>query len=314
MRGNLTIYMNKTITVIGSSNTDMVVKSPRLPAPGETIIGGVFGMYPGGKGANQAVAAARLGGKVSFIGKRGNDVFGKEAAGLLQMEGIDTTYFFTDPDLPSGVALITVDDKGENCIVVASGANGSLLPNDLHSIDALIEKSSVVLLQLEIPLETVEYAVNLCAGKGISIILNPAPAQSLPASLLQKVSIITPNETEAEILTGLPVTNISEAQSAAIALHEKGVQTVIITLGAEGALVYHQNQFTKIESIPVVAVDTTAAGDVFNGAFAVCIANGDTVAEAAKFACRAAAVSVTKMGAQSSAPTLHEVNNQPNLK
>jgi ribokinase len=299
--------MNEIITVIGSSNTDMVVKSKRLPAPGETIIGGEFGMYPGGKGANQAVAAARLGGNVHFVGKRGNDIFGTQASSLLNDEGINTSYFSTDPDLPSGVALISVDEKGENCIVVASGANAAITPKDLEAVKPLIEKSSIVLLQLEIPIETVEYAATIASDRGVIIILNPAPAQTLSSSLLKKISIITPNETEAEILTGIPITDISTAEQAAMALKEKGVQTVIITLGADGALVYHQNQFTKVDTVPVVAIDTTAAGDVFNGALAVSLADGNTVEDAARYACKAAAISVTRMGAQSSAPTKNEV-------
>jgi ribokinase len=299
--------MNEIITVIGSSNTDMVVKSKRLPAPGETIIGGEFGMYPGGKGANQAVAAARLGGNVHFVGKRGNDIFGTQASSLLNDEGINTSYFSTDPDLPSGVALISVDEKGENCIVVASGANAAITPKDLEAVKPLIGKSSIVLLQLEIPIETVEYTATIASDRGVIIILNPAPAQTLSSSLLKKISIITPNETEAEILTGISITNISTAEQAAMALKERGVQTVIITLGADGALVYHQNQFTKVDTVPVVAIDTTAAGDVFNGALAVSLADGNTVEDAARYACKAAAISVTRMGAQSSAPTKNEV-------
>jgi ribokinase len=204
--------MNEIITVIGSSNTDMVVKSKRLPAPGETIIGGEFGMYPGGKGANQAVAAARLGGNVHFVGKRGNDIFGTQASSLLNDEGINTSYFSTDPDLPSGVALISVDEKGENCIVVASGANAAITPKDLEAVKPLIGKSSIVLLQLEIPIETVEYTATIASDRGVIIILNPAPAQTLSSSLLKKISIITPNETEAEILTGISIT-ISQQQN-----------------------------------------------------------------------------------------------------
>jgi ribokinase len=299
--------MNEIITVIGSSNTDMVVKSKRLPAPGETIIGGEFGMYPGGKGANQAVAAARLGGNVHFVGKRGNDIFGTQASSLLNDEGINTSYFLTDSNLPSGVALISVDEKGENCIVVASGANAAITPKDLEAVKPLIGKSSIVLLQLEIPIETVEYTATIASDRGVIIILNPAPAQTLSSSLLKKISIITPNETEAEILTGISITNISTAEQAAMALKERGVQTVIITLGADGALVYHQNQFTKVDTVPVVAIDTTAAGDVFNGALAVSLADGNTVEDAARYACKAAAISVTRMGAQSSAPTKNEV-------
>lgn len=299
--------MTKVITVIGSSNTDMVVKSKRLPGPGETILGGEFGMYPGGKGANQAVAAARLGGIVHFVGKRGNDIFGTQASSLLQKEGIDTTHFSINNNLPSGVALISVDEKGENCIVVASGSNAAITPQDLEGIEPLIEKSSIVLLQLEIPIETVEHAAKMASNKDVTVILNPAPAQPLPSSLLKKVSIITPNETEAEILTGIPIKDIASAQQAAIALKEKGVQTIIITLGCEGALVYHQDKFTKIDTVKVVAVDTTAAGDVFNGALAVGLASGNSIEDAARYACKAAAISVTRMGAQSSAPTKQEV-------
>lgn len=300
--------MNKgNITVIGSSNTDMVVKAARLPAPGETIIGGVFGMYPGGKGANQAVAAARLGGAVHFVGKKGNDIFGNQASALLQQEGIDTSFFLTDPELPSGVALISVDEKGENCIVVASGSNGSLLPADLDAIGPLLDKSSTVLLQLEIPLETVTHAVQAAAARGIPVILNPAPARELPAAVLQHITILTPNETEAAALCGIPIHDQDSARDAAMAIHRMGVKTVIITLGAQGALLYHDDQFTLIESLPVKAVDTTAAGDVFNGALAVCLANHLPLNEAAAFACKAAAISVTQMGAQSSAPTLKQV-------
>lgn len=300
--------MSHFITVIGSSNTDMVVKAARLPAPGETILGGTFGMFPGGKGANQAVAAARLGGKVFFVGKRGADVFGTEAASLLARDNIETSYFTTHPQLPSGVALITINEEAENCIVVASGANAALLPEDISEAKGIIAQSAIVLLQLETPLPTVEYAVNMAAQRGCTVILNPAPAQALPSSLLQNVSVITPNETEAEILTGICIDGIEAAKEAAIALHGKGVQTVIITLGADGALVYHENRFTKIEGVPVKAIDTTAAGDVFNGALTVGLAEGRPIEDAAHYACRAAALSVTRMGAQSSAPTKQEVN------
>lgn len=299
--------MNKTITIIGSSNTDMVVKAARLPAPGETILGGTFGTFPGGKGANQAVAAARLGGSIIFVGKRGADSFGTETEAQLRNEGIDTTHFTPHPYLPSGVALITINDGGENCIVVASGANAALTTDDVDAAANNIAQSSIVLLQLETPLATIQHAVSIAKLASVTVILNPAPAQYLPPSLLQGLTLITPNETEAEILTGIPITNIASAKKAAISLQEKGVQSIIITLGADGALLYHEGVFTKIDGVPVKAVDTTAAGDVFNGALAVGLAEGQSLEEAARIACRAAAISVTRMGAQSSAPTKNEL-------
>lgn len=299
--------MNKTITVIGSSNTDMVVKAARLPAPGETILGGTFGTFPGGKGANQAVAAAKLGGSINFIGKRGADSFGTETEALLRNEGINTAHFTQHPTFPSGVALITINEEGENCIVVASGANAALTIDDIDAAANIIAQSSILLLQLETPLATIQHAVSIAKLAGVTVILNPAPAQHLPPSLLQGLTLITPNETEAEILTGIPITDIASAKKAAISLQQKGVQSIIITLGAEGALLYHENTFTKIDSMPVKAVDTTAAGDVFNGALAVGLAEGQSLEEAALTACRAAAISVTRMGAQSSAPTKNEL-------
>lgn len=303
--------MNKILTVIGSSNTDMVVKAARLPAPGETILGGTFGTFPGGKGANQAVAAARLGGAVHFIGKRGADGFGTEAEALLRSEGINTAHFTQHPTLPSGVALITLNEEGENCIVVASGANAALTADDIDAAANIIAQSSVVLLQLETPLAAIQHAVNIAKQAGVAVILNPAPAQALPAALLQGLTLITPNETEAEILTGIPITDIASAKEAAIRLQQKGVQSVVVTLGAEGALLYHEGVFTKIDGVPVKAVDTTAAGDVFNGALAVGLAEGQLLEEAARTACRAATISVTRMGAQASAPTKHELYVHP---
>lgn len=285
--------MNK-IVVIGSSNTDMVIRSSHLPAPGETILGGSFFMNAGGKGANQAVAASRLGGNVIFICKTGNDVFGRESVQRFQSEGIDTSYIVNDENHPSGVALITIDEKGENTIVVASGANAVLLPEDIY-----LPEADFILLQLEIPLQTVEYIVKNTTAK---VILNPAPACHLPDELLSKVSIITPNETEAEKLTG-----ISNARKAAKALSGKGIETVIITLGSKGALLFHEGIFTDVPAIPVTVNDTTAAGDVFNGALAVALAEQKSMLEAVQFACKAAAISVTRHGAQSSAPYREEL-------
>ena len=299
--------MHSSIVVIGSSNTDMVIKADHLPLPGETVLGGTFLLNPGGKGANQAVAAARLDGRVCFITKTGHDAFGKENIALFQQEGIDTGHALVDEQLPSGVALITVDKKGENCIVVASGANASLLPADLLPAREKIVSASVLVLQLEIPLETVEYAAALAAKAGVKVILNPAPACALPDSLLQHISIITPNETEAELLTGIAIHDIASAEQAAKLLQQKGVATVLITLGDKGALLVTADKVTHIPSFKVQAVDTTAAGDVFNGALAVAVAQNIPLPDAVLFATKAAAISVTRMGAQSSAPYLKEV-------
>jgi ribokinase len=301
--------MKPYILVIGSSNTDMVVRADRLPAPGETILGGTFLMTAGGKGANQAVAAARLGGDVVFIVKVGDDIFGRQAVQSFNEEGINTGHAIIDPVNPSGVALITVDAKAENCIVVASGANANLLPGDLHKAEDKIKNASLILMQLEIPLETVEYIAELASMHNVPLILNPAPACVLTDELLSKISIITPNQKEAEMLTGIRIADKASAQTAAELLAEKGIETVIITLGANGALVFHANHFDWAPAPVVNAVDTTAAGDVFNGALAVAVSEGKNIDEAVIFANKGAALSVTKMGAQASAPTRHEVDS-----
>jgi ribokinase len=302
------INMNPMILVVGSSNTDMVIKAEHLPAAGETILGGVFFMNPGGKGANQAVAAARLGGNVTFICKTGNDIFGRQSVQLFQDEGINTAYLLSDPKNPSGVALITVDKNAENCIVVASGANATLSANDLQKTEQIIEQAKIVLLQLEIPLSTVEYVAQTAAAKGVKVILNPAPACGLSEALLRNISVITPNRTEAEMLSGIVVSDIESAKKAALIIKEKGVETVIITLGVEGALVLHDGEFTYVPALKVDAVDTTAAGDVFNGAFVVALAENRSIQEAVNFACHASAISVTRLGAQSSAPSRSELS------
>ena len=299
--------MKPSILVIGSSNTDMVVKAPHLPAPGETILGGIFLMNAGGKGANQAVAAARLGGAVSFICKTGNDIFGRQAVRLFKEEGIDTAYILEDAVQPSGVALITVDDHAENCIVVASGANAYLTPQDLIPAISCFEKATIILLQLEIPVETVAYAASVAAGLDKKVILNPAPVCALSDELLKNISLITPNETEASMLTGIHVIDEVTAERAARLLHAKGIDTVIITLGAKGALLLHENTCTLVQAPAVSAVDTTAAGDVFNGALAVALSEGLNMPDAVTFACKAASISVTRMGAQASAPYRAEV-------
>ena len=299
--------MNAAIVVIGSSNTDMVIKADHLPVRGETILGEHFFMNAGGKGANQAVAASRLGGKVVFITKTGNDIFGRQSAQLLNSEGIDTSYIVSDPKNPSGVALITVDRNGENCIAVCSGANATLNIADLEKARSIIEHASIILMQLEIPLETVSYVASLAASGGAKLVLNPAPYQDLPEDLLKNIFIITPNRKEAEMLSGITVSDTDSAQSAALQIRKRGAKTVIITLGSQGALVLENNTFTTVPATKVNAIDSTAAGDVFNGALAVSLAEGRPVVESTTFACHAAAISVTRMGARSSAPKKHEV-------
>ncbi len=295
------------IVVIGSTNTDMVIRATHLPAPGETLLGGSFFMNPGGKGANQAVAAKRLGGDVTFIAKTGNDIFGDTALKQFKAEGINTKFMLRDQHNPSGVALITVDDHAENTIVVASGANGTLSPTDLVPAETLINNEAIVLVQLEIPLETVQFAASLAAMGGAKLILNPAPAQVLPDELLKQVSIITPNETEAEMLSGQTITDLASVQAAALAIRSRGVETVIITLGSKGAWISNAEIELLVEAPSVQAIDTTAAGDVFNGALAVALSEGRTLADAVAFSCKAAAISVTRLGAQAAAPYRHEL-------
>jgi ribokinase len=297
----------RIITVIGSTNTDMVVVTETLPRPGETLLGGRFFMNAGGKGANQAVAASRLGGNVNFIAKTGNDVFGRQARELFNKEGIDTRSVFTDNETASGVALINVDNHGENCIAVAPGANDRLTPNDIQSAEKQISEAEIVLLQLEIPLETVEYAVKLAFEAGKKTVLNPAPARQLPEHLYKQLFLITPNETEAEVLTGVRVKDESSAQRAAEILISKGTRHVIITLGSKGAYLYSGGAGHNVPAPKVNAVDTTAAGDVFNGALCVALAENRSLEEAVRFAIKAASISVTRMGAQASAPFRREV-------
>lgn len=297
------------ILVIGSSNTDMVIKTEKLPTPGETILGGKFLMNPGGKGANQSVAASRLGGKVTFISKRGNDLFGNQAVGLLMREGVDIQYIVKDPDLPSGVALITVDSTGENSIVVAPGSNGNLLKEDIPSVIFDRGKFEILLLQLEIPIDTVEYSAVTASEHGIKVILNPAPARKLSDNLLKNTWLITPNETEAEAITGVIITDIPSTERAAELIQERGVKNVIITLGEAGAYIKSENYTGLIPGIKVKPVDTTAAGDVFNGALAVAISEGSDLKDAVIFANKAASISVTRMGAQASAPYRNEINS-----
>jgi ribokinase len=303
---NKGVAMSK-IVVVGSSNTDMVIKCEHLPAPGETILGGEFLMNPGGKGANQAVAAAKLGGEVVLVAKVGDDIFGHEAVTSFDKVGINTDFIVVDAQQPSGVATIMVDAKGENCIAVAPGSNNSLSPADVDCAMAKIDTADVLLMQLETPMDTIEYVASLGNEKGKLVILNPAPAQVFSDGMLAKLDVITPNETEAEILTGIKVANITDAEKASKVLRDKGVDTVIITMGSLGAFVLSESFTGLIPTRKVEAVDTTAAGDTFNGALAVAMAKGLAIEEAVAFSNKAAAISVTRLGAQASAPRLDEL-------
>ena len=299
--------MNSPILVVGSANTDLVITTKYFPRPGETVLGEQFMINPGGKGANQAVAAARLGGQVTFISKFGNDLFGDQGRAQLLREGIATGYLLSDPHNPSGVALITVDEHGENNIVVAPGANGTLSAADLAGVRQPFTDCEWVLMQLEIPLPTVTAAARVATGLGKRIILNPAPAQALPAELLQQLYLITPNESEAEILTGIAINDAASLEAASLALLSQGVQNVIITLGAAGAYLRTPAGGQHLPTVRRQPVDTTAAGDVFNGALVVALAKGQDLPAAVAFANQAAAISVTRPGAQASAPYRHEL-------
>ena len=298
--------MSKKILVIGSSNTDMTIKSPRLPAPGETILGGTFVMGPGGKGANQAVAASRLGGDVTFICKVGRDMFGENAVKGYQKEGIDTSHTLYS-DQASGTALILVDDSGENCIAVAPGANGDLSPADIDSVADVIKKADYLILQLEIPVESVLRAAKIAHEAGVYVILNPAPACKLPEEIFKYISLITPNQTESALMTGIEVKDEASRTKAIESFHKMGVKDVIVTLGSKGSLVCQGNDQIMVEALKVKAVDATAAGDTFCGAVCVALSEGKTLEEAARFATKASALTVQKMGAQSSIPYITDI-------
>jgi ribokinase len=290
------------VVVVGSTNTDMTVRVPHIPRPGETVCGRDFRVTGGGKGANQAVAAARAGAPVLFVTALGTDALGDRALEGLAAEGIDVTLVRRVPDAASGVALIFVDEAGENSIAVASGANTALAPADLEPLLSQLDAGDVLLVQLEIPLETVCAAVQAAAARGARVILNPAPAGALPDTLLRAVTVITPNEHEAAQLTGLEMGGADGLSQAARALHARGVRDVLITLGPRGVYASTADAVAHEPAFRVAALDTTAAGDVFNGALAVAMIEGRTMREAIRFAGAAAALSVTRAGAQASAP------------
>jgi ribokinase len=295
------------VLVVGSANTDMVLRVPRIPRPGETVLGGAFTMAGGGKGANQAVAAARAGGIVTFVARVGDDVFGERALAAFGADGIDTRFVLRTAGKASGVALINVDERGENSIAVASGANDRLSIADVDAAAEPFAAADVVLLQLESPLETVAAAVRRAGERGKPVILNPAPARPLDERLLAGISVLTPNESEAELLSGTAVRDDDGVRAAAARLRARGPRTVIVTLGERGVYALAPETEGFLPAFRVEAVDTTAAGDVFNGALAVALAEKKALPEALCFAQAAAAISVTRPGAQPSAPTRAEI-------
>ncbi len=296
------------VVVVGSANTDMVVRVPQLPCPGETLLGSAFALMPGGKGANQAVAAARLGAVVTFIGCVGADSFGDMLVLNLENEGIGTQFVVRDPDAQTGVALITVDEEfGENTIVVAPGANARLSPALLEMAAAALRDADVLLCQLEIPMETVLSALQTARSAGVTTILNPAPAQTLSAEVLSLASVLTPNQTEAAQILG----GDYDPSASALMLKRRGVENVVITLGADGARLVTATQNAGIPAFPAEAVvDTTAAGDCFNGALAVALGEGQSLEDAVRFASAAASLSVEAEGAQPSLPNRLTVNKR----
>ena len=300
--------MNKQgVLVIGSSNLDLVVTAKRFPKPGETIFGKKFEMFPGGKGANQAVCAARLGCKTSFIGKMGNDEFHEKLSDMLIEAGVNLNNLFIDENEHTGTALITVDERGQNQIIVISGSNMKLSPQNIISKSDLFLNTAVVLTQLEIPIETVVQSAKLARKNNAIFILNPAPAASLPEDILPLIDFITPNENELELLSGVTIINDSSIKLAAEKLLSKGTKNVIVTLGDQGAKLINQSMVKHFPVNKVKVVDSTAAGDAFNGAFASSLSEGHSIEEAIEFANKVASIAVTRMGAQSSMPYLNEI-------
>ena len=299
--------MPAKVVVVGSLNMDLVTRASRLPRAGETLIGQTFSTVPGGKGANQAVASARLGADVSMIGCVGTDAYGTQLREALRVEGIDCQAVST-VDGSSGVALIVVDDSSQNAIVIVAGSNGELTPASLQAFDAVLQAADVIVCQLEVPMNTVGYALKRGRELGKTVILNPAPASGpLPAEWYASIDYLIPNESEASALSGVTVDSIDAAKVAATQLIQAGAGKVIVTLGAQGALFTDGQRFEHLQAPKVKAVDTTAAGDTFVGGFAAALANGKSEAEAIRFGQVAAALSVTRAGAQPSIPTLHDV-------
>nr|GGG72872.1 ribokinase [Virgibacillus oceani] len=293
---------------------DLVVQTPRAPENGETIIGTHFSRFPGGKGANQAVSASRLGGDVIMAGKVGSDEFGEEMIAALNKEQIDTRSILKDETSPTGIGMVTVEADGNNRIIVVPGANMAYGMDDLRTIESQIKAADIVVVQLEMDVHMIERAVTIAADHHVPVILNPAPAQELNDNLLSKVTYLTPNSTEAEILTGIKINSTEDAERAANALLNKGIENVVLTLAEEGALIVNGTGAHPIPGFQVEAVDSVAAGDAFNGALAVGITQGKPLTEVVRFANAVGALTVTKEGAIPSLPNLGEVNNFLNQK
>jgi ribokinase len=303
------VCAQKPIVVVGSINTDLVAVAGKIPAVGETVIGTDFQIHPGGKGANQAVAVARLGYPVQLIGRLGDDAFGAQLKTYLETSGVDIEAVATSEG-SSGVAVIVLSSEGENSIVVTPGANAKVSPDDIAKNFEMIRRAGIVLAQLEIPLETVEYLATVCAREGVPLILDPAPARDLSTSLFRHVAWFTPNQVEAAFFTGMDATNASGVEPSAMAnaILSKGCVAALLKLGSRGAYVASRTEpGTLVPAFPVKVVDTTAAGDAFNGGFATGLMLGKSPLESARFAAAVAAVSVTRRGAQPSMPAMDEV-------
>jgi ribokinase len=299
--------MTPKIVVVGSANTDFVLGVPELPSRGATVLGNEFRVVRGGKGANQAVAAARLGADVTFVARLGTDSFGDEALAAYREEGIRTDFIVRDPGIHSGIALIMVNPDGENVIGVGPGANSHLTPEDVQAASTAIRDADCVLLQLEIPVQAVQAAAEIAHRHQVRVILNPAPAQKLPREILQSIDYLTPNETEAALLAGEDPSGIGPDSLPRLA-SLLGVPNLVITLGARGACILQDGQNSVVPTFPITPVDTTASGDAFNGALAVALARGEDLSQAVKYANAAGAITATRPGAQPSLPTRKELD------
>jgi ribokinase len=299
--------MNPKIVVVGSANTDFVLSVPQLPSKGESVLGDQFSVVKGGKGANQAVAAARLGASVTFVARLGNDSFGNDALAAYHQEGISTDFIVQDPGINSGVALILVDPQGDNTVSIYPGANGRLTVEDVQAATEAIRGADCLLVQLEIPIETVRAAVEIAHNSHVRTILNPAPARKLPPEILKLIDTLTPNETEAAILAGQDPSSGGQYSLPRLA-SILNVPNLVVTLGSKGACILQNEEPTYVSSFPITPVDTTASGDAFNGALAVALARGESMPQAVRYANAAGAITATRLGAQPSLPTYQELD------